>query len=161
MAMAQAESISAEIETLSHVMSLLEAFRAFDSNYDGFITCAELGGILGSLGYRASEEDVREMMQQGDKNKDGLLSTQEFLDMNTKDMELCGLTNFLKTAFDAFNVDGAVDEAVTAEELYQVTGNGEFQLSFEDCQDILASMDGDGDGVVSFQDFKLIVNSLV
>ncbi|WCJ44584.1 Calmodulin-like protein 3 [Euphorbia peplus] len=151
--------MAAEIETLSHVMSLLEAFRAFDSNNDGFITGSELGGILGSLGYTANEQDVKEMMQQGDKNKDGLLNIQEFLDMNTKDMEIRSLTNFLKTAFEAFNVGGG-DEAITADELYQVIGNKEFELSFEDCQDILASMDGDRDGVVSFQDFKLILNSL-
>ncbi|KAJ9146350.1 hypothetical protein P3X46_028629 [Hevea brasiliensis] len=156
--MAQSESLSAEIETLSQVLSLVEAFRAFDSDNDGFITVAELGGILGSLGYNASEQDVRAMMQQGDTNKDGLLSIQEFLEMYTKDMELGELANSLKLS--TVNTDG--DEAVTADELYEVTrNNGGLELSFEDCQNIIASMDGDGDGVVSLQDFNLIVNSLI
>ncbi|KAH8515968.1 hypothetical protein Peur_047352 [Populus x canadensis] len=156
--MAQLGSLSAELESLNQVLSLMEAFRAFDSDNDGFITAAELGGILGSLGYNASEQDVSAMMQQGDTNKDGLLSMQEFLEMNTKDMELGELANLLQTAFDALDVD--VDGIVTAEELYEATVNGGLDLSLEDCQGIIASIDADGDGAVSCNDFKLIVNSL-
>ncbi|KAF9687251.1 hypothetical protein SADUNF_Sadunf02G0074100 [Salix dunnii] len=156
--MAQVGSLSAEIESLNQVLSLMEAFRAFDSDNDGFITAAELGGILGSLGYNASEQDVSAMMQQGDTNKDGLLSMQEFLEMNTKDMELGELANLLKTAYEALNVNG--DDIVTGEELYEATVNGELDLSLEDCQSIIASMDADGDGAVSSEDFRVIVNSL-
>ncbi|KDP32746.1 hypothetical protein JCGZ_12038 [Jatropha curcas] len=157
--MAQSESLSAETETLSQVMSLVEAFRAFDSDSDGNITAAEIGGILSSLGYNASEQDVRTMMQQGDTNRDGLLSIQEFLEMNTKNMEVGGLANCLKAAFEALSSGG--DGAVTAEELYEVIGNKELQLSLEDCQEIVDSMDGDGNGIVDLEDFKLIVSSLL
>ncbi|XWS23805.1 hypothetical protein CRYUN_Cryun28dG0047100 [Craigia yunnanensis] len=70
-------SLSAETETLSNVLSLVEAFRAFDADNDGAINAAELGEIMGSLGYNASEQDVRAMMQQGDTNKYELLSIEE------------------------------------------------------------------------------------
>ncbi|KAL6177040.1 hypothetical protein ACLB2K_053672 [Fragaria x ananassa] len=145
--MAQSSSLSAETESLSQVLGLIETFKAFDSDNDGKITVAELGGILGSLGYSSSEQDVRAMMEQGDTNKDGLLSIEEFLEMNTRNMEFGGLENVLKNAFEALDVDG--DEVVTAEELYEVMGDEMgFELSLEDCQD--------GDGAVSFDDFKLI-----
>ncbi|CAK7347048.1 unnamed protein product [Dovyalis caffra] len=158
--MAQLGSLPADIESLSQVLSLMEAFRAFDSDNDGFITVAELGGILGSLGYNASEQDVSAMMQQGDTNKDGLLSMQEFLEMNTKDMELgTGLANLLKTAFEALDVDG--NNIVTGAELYEGMLNGGLDLSLEVCQSIIASMDADGDGAVSYDDFKQIINSLL
>ncbi|KAL6296893.1 putative calcium-binding protein CML29 [Prunus yedoensis var. nudiflora] len=157
--MAQISSLSAETETLSQVLGLVEAFKAFDADNDGKINVAELGGILGSLGYQASEQDVRAMMQQGDTNRDGFLSIEEFLGMNTKNMEFGGLENVLKNAFEALDVDG--DEVVTAEELYEVMGDDlGYELSLEDCQGIIASIDIDGDGAVSFEDFKLIVNSL-
>ncbi|XWS15082.1 hypothetical protein CRYUN_Cryun35bG0063800 [Craigia yunnanensis] len=155
----QGSSLSAETETLSNVLSLVEAFRAFDADNDGAINAAELGGILGSLGYNASEQDVRAMIQQGDTNKDGLLSIEEFLDMNTKDMELGDLAQFLRSAFQAFDVNG--DEALTATELHEVMRNLGIELSLEDCQGVIASMDADGDGVVSLDDFKLIINSLL
>ncbi|KAE8666619.1 6-phosphogluconolactonase [Hibiscus syriacus] len=153
-------SLSAETETLSNVRSLMEAFRAFDSDNDGAINAAELGGILSSLGYNASEQDVRAMMREGDGNKDGLLCMEEFLEMNTKDMELGELANCLNTAFQAIEVQG--DEVLTATELYEVMGNlGMGQHSLEDCQSVVASMDADGDGAVTLEDFKLILNALL
>lgn len=147
------------METLSQVLSLVEAFRAFDADNDGSITAAELGGILGSLGYNPSETDVRAMMQQGDTNRDGLLSIEEFLEMNTKEMELGGLETILRTAFQALDVEG--EEAVTGEELYEVMENMGAELSLDDCQDIISCMDGDGDGAINLEDFRLIVNSLL
>lgn len=157
--MAQSRPLAEETETLSHVLSLVETFRAFDSDNDGSITAAELSGILSSVGYRATEQDVREMMQQGDENRDGLLSLEEFLEMNTKDMELGSLGNLLKSAFESLNLDG--DDILTGEELHEVVENLGVGLSLVDCQDIIASMDGDGDGAVSVEDFQLIVNSLL
>lgn len=156
--MAQSGSFSAETETLSYMLSLVEVFRAFDADNDGSITAAELGGVMSSLGYNPSEQDVSAMMQQGDTNKDGLLSVEEFLEMNAKNLELGGLADFLKNAFEALDADG--DETVTGGELHGIMLNLGFNLSEEDCNNIIASMDADGDGAVSFDDFRLIVSCL-
>ncbi|KAJ7959094.1 putative Calmodulin [Quillaja saponaria] len=157
--MAQTGGLSSEIESLSHVFGLVEAFRAFDGDNDGCITAAELGGILGSLGYNASEQDVRAMVQQGDKNKDGLLSLSEFLELNTKNLELGGVADLLKTAVEDLDADG--DEVLTGEELYEMMGNLGVEMSIGDCQNVVASLDMDGDGAVSLEDLKLILNSLL
>lgn len=157
--MAQLSSLSTEIETLNHVLSLVEAFRAFDADNDGRITQAELGGILGSLGYNASDQEVRAMMQHGDKNKDELLSIHEFLDMNTKDLEGGNLANILSTAFEALDEDG--NEILTGEELHGVMKNLGLDLSLENCQHLVTSLDADGDGAVSLDEFRLIVESLL
>ncbi|KAJ1439208.1 EF-Hand 1, calcium-binding site [Sesbania bispinosa] len=157
--MAQVGSLSAEIETLNHVLSLVEAFRAFDADNDGRITEAELGGIMGSLGYNASEQEVRAMMQQGDKNKDGLLSINEFLELNTKELETGNLANALSAAFEALDEDG--NEILTGEELHEVVANLGLGLSLEKCHNIVASLDVDGDGAVSLDEFRLIVDSLL
>ncbi|XP_007200820.2 probable calcium-binding protein CML25 [Prunus persica] len=116
--MAQISSLFAETETLSQVLGLVEAFKAFDAENGGKINDAELGEILGSLGYKTSEQDVRAMRQQRDTNRDGFLSIEEFLGMNTKNMEFRKLEDVLKNAFEALDVDG--DEVVIAEELYEV-----------------------------------------
>ncbi|KAI3460608.1 hypothetical protein Pfo_017271 [Paulownia fortunei] len=156
--MAQSDSLSLEMETLNHVMGLVEAFRAFDSDNDGSINAQELGGIMGSLGYNVSEEDVQAMMQKGDGDRDGLLSISEFLDMNTGGLDLGGLTA-LKPALEALDLEE--HDLITGEELYQVIENMGIELSLDDCLDIVASMDGDGYGAITFEDFKLIVNSLL
>lgn len=120
--MAQQGSLSAELETVSHVLRLLEAFRAFDSDNDGNITAAELGGIMGSLGYNPAEQDIQAMMQQGDANKDGLLSIGEFLDMNTKGLGGVGsLATSLASVLPALNFEG--EEFVTGEELFALIEN--------------------------------------
>ncbi|XWS25200.1 hypothetical protein CRYUN_Cryun27aG0049400 [Craigia yunnanensis] len=74
-------------------------------------------------------------------------------------MELGELANFLRSTFQALDVDG--DEALTAAELYEVMGDLGIEFSLEDCQGVIASMDADGDGAVSLEDFKLIVNSVL
>lgn len=160
MQMAQVSShLSVEMETLNQVLSLMEAFKAFDGDNDGCINEAELGGIMGSLGYKASDQEVRAMMQQGDKNKDGLLCISEFLEMNTKGLETGNLANVLSAAFEALDEDG--NEILTGGELHEVMGNFGLGLSLEKCENIVASLDMDGDGAVSLDDFRLIVESLI
>jgi Ca2+-binding EF-hand superfamily protein len=155
----QMAHLSAEMETLNQVLSLMEAFKAFDGDNDGCINEAELGGIMGSLGYKASDQEVRAMMQQGDKNKDGLLSINEFLEMNTKGLETGNLANVLSAAFQALDEDG--NEILTGEELHEVMENLGIGLSLEKCENIVTSLDVDGDGAVSLDDFRLIVDSLL
>ncbi|CAJ1971830.1 unnamed protein product [Sphenostylis stenocarpa] len=157
--MAQVGSLCSEMETLNHALSLVEAFRAFDADNDGRITKAELGGILGSLGYNASEQEVRAMMQEGDKNKDGLLSIHEFLEMNTRELDGGNLASTLSTAYEALDVDG--NEILTGEELHGVMQNLGLDLSLENCMHLVASLDSDGDGAVSLDEFRLIVDSLL
>ncbi|KAK7385238.1 hypothetical protein VNO78_30952 [Psophocarpus tetragonolobus] len=151
--------LSSEMETLNQVLSLVEAFRAFDVDNDGCITQAELGGILSSLGYNASDQEVRAMMEQGDKNKDGFLSIHEFLEMNTKDFDGGNLANTLSTAFEALDEDG--NEIFTGEALHQVVQNLGLDLSLENCLHLVTSLDGDGDGAVSLDEFRLIVDFLL
>ncbi|KAK7321061.1 hypothetical protein VNO77_31217 [Canavalia gladiata] len=157
--MAQVGCVSWELETLNHVLALVEAFRAFDADNDGRITEAEVGGIMGSLGYNASEQEVRAMMQKGDKNKDGLLSITEFLELNTKDLEGGNLGNTLRTALEALDEEGS--EILTGEELHDVIENLGLNLSLQNCLHLVTSLDADGDGAVSLDEFRLIVDSLL
>lgn len=146
-------------EAMSHVHGLVEAFRAFDSDNDGSITAAELGGLMGSLGYSATEQEVRAMMREGDKDRDGLLGLDEFLAMNTEDhLGLGELGNFLADASEALTGEG---DTVTGEELFQVLASLGLNFPLEDCVEIISSMDVDDDGVVSVDDFNLVVNSLL
>lgn len=155
-------NISVEADTLSHVLSLMQAFQAFDSDNDGHITEAELAGIMGSLGYKLTDHEVRAMMSQATcSNRVGKLSLAGFLELNTKDMELGSLATLLKSAFESIDADG--DDVITGEELFQAmrdmgVGGG---FSFESCQEIISSMDGDGDGAVTSQELKLLIDSLL
>ncbi|XP_073147907.1 probable calcium-binding protein CML29 [Henckelia pumila] len=154
-----AHSILTEIEPLTHALRLVEAFHAFDSDNDGSINVQELNGIMGSLGYNLSEQDIDDMMQKGDTNKDGLLSISEFLDLNVQNLAFGDFAGALKSGLQELNLKG--DDLVSGEELCEVIENVGIELSLDDCEDIVASIGGDGNGTISFQDLELIVNALV
>ncbi|XP_075260896.1 uncharacterized protein LOC142352280 [Convolutriloba macropyga] len=67
------------------------AFKVFDRNGDGFVTKAELMHVLMSLGENLTEDDVLEIIDEGDKDKDGKLSYAEFrslLQTQTSELDL-------------------------------------------------------------------------
>lgn len=60
---------------------MLEAFRIFDRNGDGFITEEELRQALLNLGERVTGEELKEMIAEADKDGNGLIDYQEFIGM--------------------------------------------------------------------------------
>ncbi|KAF9609741.1 hypothetical protein IFM89_018189 [Coptis chinensis] len=60
---------------------LLDAFKVFDLNGDGFISSEELDIVLSKLGELRSPEDCKKMILKFDKNFDGMIDLEEFKDM--------------------------------------------------------------------------------
>jgi len=56
-------------------------FGAFDKDDDGYITEDEIMEMMQSLGEKVSKKDVRKMMSEGDKNKNGRISFADFKSM--------------------------------------------------------------------------------
>lgn len=56
-----------------------EAFRnLFDRDGDGFVSAPELKYVMATLGEECSDQDIREMMIEADKDRDGKVSLLEF-----------------------------------------------------------------------------------
>ncbi|XP_022753479.1 probable calcium-binding protein CML44 [Durio zibethinus] len=62
---------------------LAKAFKVFDLNGDGFISCEELQNVLGRLGLwdESSGKDCRSMICFYDTNMDGMVDFEEFKNM--------------------------------------------------------------------------------
>jgi calcium-binding protein CML len=62
---------------------LFEAFKVFDSNGDGFISCEELQSLLSKLGLwdEKTGKDCRSMLCRYDTNLDGVVDFEEFKKM--------------------------------------------------------------------------------
>ncbi|KAE8715469.1 S-adenosyl-L-methionine-dependent methyltransferases superfamily protein [Hibiscus syriacus] len=71
------------IEEEEEESDLAKAFKVFDLNGDGFISCEELESVLGRLGMwdENSGKDCRRMIRFYDTNFDGLVDFQEFKTM--------------------------------------------------------------------------------
>ncbi|CAF0977395.1 unnamed protein product [Adineta ricciae] len=57
---------------------ILEAFRRFDHNRDGFIEADELQNILSQLGRSFSKDEIRLMIEKVDRDGNGKISIEEF-----------------------------------------------------------------------------------
>ncbi len=50
-----------------------EAFKIFDKDGNGFISCAELHNVMGNLGEKITLEEAQEMLAEADTDGDGLI----------------------------------------------------------------------------------------
>ncbi|XP_035693451.1 calmodulin-A-like [Branchiostoma floridae] len=58
---------------------LLDAFRAFDKDGNGYITKRELRHVMSSLGTELTEEELMKIIREADRDGDGQISYQEFV----------------------------------------------------------------------------------
>ncbi|KAK7407681.1 hypothetical protein VNO78_09692 [Psophocarpus tetragonolobus] len=146
---AQPLSRAAVAEELEYV------FKKFDANGDGKISSSELGSIMKSLGQPSSEEEIRKMIREVDVNGDGHINFEEFIELNTNGIEPDEILENLKEAFSIFDIDG--NGSITAEELHMVLGSLGDKCSMAECRKMIAGVDGDGDGMINFEEFKVMM----
>ncbi|KAH8095800.1 hypothetical protein JL720_3129 [Aureococcus anophagefferens] len=60
---------------------ILEAFKVFDKDGNGFISAAELRHIMTNLGEKLTDEEVDEMLREADIDGDGQINYEEFVKM--------------------------------------------------------------------------------
>ncbi|CAM8886131.1 unnamed protein product [Rhodiola kirilowii] len=152
-------SRSSSMNSATQVEELQQVFRKFDVIGDGKISATELGCIIRSLGQSPTDEELMKMVRVVDKDGDGFINLDEFIELNTnKDVgsEDEALES-LKEAFSLFDIDG--NGSITAEELHKVLrGLGE-ECSVAECRKMISGVDVDGDGMISFDEFKIMMDT--
>ncbi|XAR56068.1 hypothetical protein NMG60_11036372 [Bertholletia excelsa] len=139
-------------------------FSTFDKNKDGFITKQELRESLKNMGMQVTETEVADMVEKADSNGDGLMDLDEFCELFESIQELEGTKEEeaegeLREAFDVFDENG--DGLITVEELGKVLcsmGLKEGQR-LETCKEMIKNVDVDGDGMVNFHEFKMMMRA--
>lgn len=156
-------------------------FSTFDHDGDGFITAGELEESLNRLGIAVSAAEAASMVARVDANSDGLIDIHEFRelydsipkkrkqqlhaagegggaeDAGVEEAEEEEEERDLREAFDVF--DGNKDGLISAEELGTVLGSLGLRRhggrpAVAECRDMIRLVDSDGDGMVSFEEFK-------
>lgn len=165
---------------------LEQVFKKFDVNGDGKICSSELGSIMSSLGNAATEEELINMIREVDADGDGFIDLQEFIELNTKDIdsdEVCsfhlkifsriitiklfkiGHIYFLRFIFkvlenlkNAFSVfDMDKNGSISAEELQTVLRSLGEDCTLAECRKMISGVDCDGDGMINFEEFKIMM----
>ena len=62
------------------MFNIYEAFKTCDINDDGVVTQNEIGRLMESRGFYVSSKDLNTIMEKFDKDKDGRISYNEFMD---------------------------------------------------------------------------------
>ncbi|VUZ41410.1 unnamed protein product, partial [Hymenolepis diminuta] len=58
-----------------------EAFNRFDVNNDGVIDSGDLKALMGDIGNELRESEIFDMIQEADKNGDGVVDYDEFVEL--------------------------------------------------------------------------------
>jgi len=60
---------------------LAEAFRIFDKNCDGYLDFDEIKAVLDTVGEKFEEWEIKHFIAEGDKNDDGKMDYEEWIDI--------------------------------------------------------------------------------
>lgn len=149
-------SRSSSLNSRSQIEEELEqVFKKFDVNGDGKISSAELGSIMGSLGQPATDEELEIMIKEVDADGDGFINLQEFIELNTKDIDSAEVLENLKDAFSVFDIDK--NGSISAEELQNVLKSLGEECTLSECKKMISGVDADGNGMISFDEFKVMM----
>ncbi|XP_069038297.1 calcium-binding protein 1a isoform X2 [Lepisosteus oculatus] len=135
---------------------LKEAFKEFDKDRDGFISCKDLGNCMRTMGYMPTEMELIELSQQINMNLGGHVDFEDFVELMgpkllAETADMIGVKE-LRDAFREFdtNGDGEISTAELREAMKKLLGQ---QVGHRDLEEILRDIDLNGDGHVDFEEF--------
>ncbi|XP_058493061.1 calcium-binding protein 1a isoform X1 [Solea solea] len=135
---------------------LRDAFKEFDKDKDGFISCKDLGNCMRTMGYMPTEMELIELSQQINMNLGGHVDFDDFVELMgpkllAETADMIGIKE-LKDAFREFdtNGDGAISTSELRDAMRKLLGQ---QVGLKEAEDILRDVDLNGDGLVDFEEF--------
>ncbi|XP_047909067.1 calcium-binding protein 4 isoform X1 [Anser cygnoides] len=141
---------------------LLDAFKEFDTDQDGFISYKDLGACMRMLGYMPTEMELIEISQHVKMRMGGRVDFEDFVQMmgpklREETAHMVGVRE-LKIAFREFdmNGDGEISSAEMREAIAALLGE---QLKAQEVDEILQDVDLNGDGRVDFDEFVMMLSS--
>jgi len=134
---------------------LHDIFKQFDCDGSGKICCKELKQVMDTLNIQVSDDDIKKMIEAGDrgskgKGKDGEIDFEEFLNMFASALAPPN-EDELKMAFQAFDSNG--DNMLTKKEISKACESAGQPLSTAEIDRMFGSLDNNGDGKVNYEEF--------
>ena len=110
-----------------------------------------------SLGQNPSFQEINQMIEEVDEDKNGEITFLEFLGLLARRMKEADPEDELLEAFKVFDRDG--NGKISAHELrYVLLKSGE-NFTEQDIEDLIHEADVDGDGSIDYQEFVKIMMS--
>nr|XP_006129316.1 calcium-binding protein 2-like [Pelodiscus sinensis] len=141
---------------------LLDAFKEFDTDQDGFVSYKDLGACMRTMGYMPTEMELIEISQHIKMRMGGRVDFEDFVEMmgpklREETAHMVGVRE-LKIAFREFdmNGDGEISSTELKDAILALLGE---QVPSQEVEEILQDVDLNGDGHVDFDEFVMMLSS--
>jgi centrin-1 len=132
-----------------------EAFNLFDTEGKGQIDIRELKAGFRALGFQVKKAEIRQMLQDIDKEGTATVTYNEFVEMVTPKVLARDPKEEIMKIFRLFDEDNT--GGITFRNLKRVATELGENLSDEELQEMIEEADRDQDGVVSAEEFYRVM----
>ncbi|KAK8560151.1 hypothetical protein V6N13_061257 [Hibiscus sabdariffa] len=129
--------------------------RCFDRDGDGKISASELSHRLGQMGGKLLLNEAAAAVEALDSNGDGLLDLEDIKKLMEEDNGGDEKLRDLKKAFGMYDEDGC--GFITPKGLKKLLKKLGECKSIDECKAMIKQFDINGDGVLSFEEFKVMM----
>ena len=133
------------------IEEIREAFNLFDTDGSGTIDPKELKAAMQSLGFEAKNQTIYQMIGDIDKDNDGSIDFEEFLDMMTAKMSDKDTREDIQKVFNLFDDDQT--GRITLRNLKRVAKELGETMSDAELMEMIERADTDQDGEISPDEF--------
>ncbi|TVU36808.1 hypothetical protein EJB05_18756, partial [Eragrostis curvula] len=147
--------VASSLSTSSELVSL---FAAFDKDADGMISPAELRLCMkATLGEDISAAEAEALVASVDLDGDGLLDGDEFVRLVKAEVAEEERRRGLREAFGMYEMEG--QGCITPTSLKRMLGQLGSEQGIDDCRAMICRFDLNGDGVLTFDEFMVMMNA--
>ena len=150
-----------ELLTEQEICELHEAFNIFDFESNGSIETNNLVLLMNSLKQYPSKEEIEQILKEIDINNDGKIYFNQFLKIMAKRLKniLYDEDKYLKSVFDL--LDRNKNGLISIDEIRRIVSHSSDSenISEKEIELIMKEADTDGDGLISFEELKMIMKS--
>ncbi|XP_034100615.1 uncharacterized protein LOC117565556 [Drosophila albomicans] len=141
--------------SLAQKVDIKKAFDLFDTECTGFIEVKELRVAIRALGFEPDKEEIKNMMDEIDKDKTGRIAFNDFLTLMRLKMAAKDSKQDLMKAFSFFDDDHS--GKISFDNLKRVSIELGENLTDEELQEMIDEADLDGDGEVGRDEFLTVL----
>ncbi|KAH8283919.1 hypothetical protein KR054_005102 [Drosophila jambulina] len=130
-------------------------FEQLKRNERGVITINELGTMVRSMGENPTDRELEEILRASDLDGNGEIDFKEYCFVmaqfeNDEEREMCSI-------FKMFDRDG--DGYISEKDLLELLDNTDYRSERKAVRRLIGSVDGDGDGQISYDEFVALMRS--